>query len=431
MRIVVAAGAVLGLVLLSAAPGAAAERATATSEHYVVSTDGGQAEADDWARMLEAAWPQYAAWFGETPRLARGERLAVEVYDDDRPWRAAITARGGSAPSSGGYYCPIAKVAYLKRQPSAWYTRTLVLHEAAHQFHYLACTGNDTPAGSWYVEGVAEHLSSHTWDGETLRLGVTPLVSLEDRAGKALDAVARDGFSVLALVEAESAPRPESMFLVRYLAEEHGKRFTPLARKLDRGTALDGKAFRRAFGREEAFLDAWRSWLADRQEPFVSVFVEWDARGPDLLHGTAGVVSLCRTRQAADGIAATVRARGERPLRAGVLLAFTAPQDYVIGVVNERGSGAVLQVDRLSGGRWQRLGETDLGPKAPGGWRVEGRRGEDGVAVTATRAGEEGEAGRLGPLDLPATPMGLAFDACDAAFSGLRVRSTDAAQDDR
>ena len=74
------------------------------------------------------------------------------------------------------------------------------MHEATHQFHYLARTRNAQPTAKWYREGVAEFLSWHTWDGERIRLGVRPRITLSDYAAQALAAVTADDFDLDAVV---------------------------------------------------------------------------------------------------------------------------------------------------------------------------------------------------------------------------------------
>jgi hypothetical protein len=110
----------------------------------------------------------------------------------------------------------------------------LLLHEAAHQFHHFAATGHTSPA-SWYGEGVAEHLSHHTWDGTTLRTGVVPMLSLETRAKFALAAAESDDYQLDRMFAADSdVSRPECMHVVRYLLAgddgKYAKKFKALAR---------------------------------------------------------------------------------------------------------------------------------------------------------------------------------------------------------
>ncbi len=395
-----------------------ADRVHVETPHYVLESSGKRPETEEWGRMLELAWPQFTAFFGKEPALKNGERLRIAFFDEDAPWRAAIIAGGGTAPDAGGYYCPVARTAYVKRQPSAWYTRTLLLHEAAHQFHYLARTGNGLPGANWYVEGIAEHLGSHTWDGETLRVGVLPLVSLENRAGAAARAIAAADFSFESLLSAESADRPSAMMLVRFLSEgAHRKAFLALARKVDRGTTPTLRQFTRAFGKSARLLTEWRAWLAARQEPLVSVFVEWDSRSTNQLRGTAQVVSFCRTREAVRSVSARVDPGPDGGFRAGVLLHFEDARNYTIATVVRRPNGDAvprIQIDRLIDGKWKTL----RGGKAPaatdGTWFVAAERRADGVVFVL---GDE----RIGPFDLPATPLGFVVDQCRAEFRGVTI----------
>jgi len=412
------------LLLLLAAPcgGQGAGRARQETAHYVLTTSGDAAEAAEWGRVLEAAWPQYEEFFGATPKLADGERLRVAVYEEDPAFRDAIQAGGGAAPSSGGYYCPVAKMAYLKRQPSAWYTRNLLLHEAAHQFHYFARTRNEKPHGSWYIEGVAEHLGGHTWDGETLRTGVTPLLSLEDRAGQALEEVGGASFSLAGLLEAESASRPPAMFLVRYLMTAQDgrlrKKFDTLSRKLDRGSRIDAKGFFKLFGKEKKLLPAFREWLATAQEPLTPVFVEWDARGPHHVRGNAGVVSTCRTRGPARRIAALLRPERSGPFKAGLLLSHMGPGDYTVFLVRgQNGRSESYRIDRMKNGKWTTL-------------RSGAAAGPSPIRVVAERPQTGGMRVWVGgvtieDLNIPAGAFGLAFDNCRVDFTGIEIQLAD------
>jgi len=59
--------AVLVVAALSAGTSAGSGPAVSETAHYHLVSTGPQAEADDWTRMLEAAWPQYAEFFGKAP----------------------------------------------------------------------------------------------------------------------------------------------------------------------------------------------------------------------------------------------------------------------------------------------------------------------------------------------------------------------------
>lgn len=62
---------------------------------------------------------------------------------------------------------------WIYEQPSDYYRRHLLLHEGTHGFMKLLLGGAGPP---WFMEGVADHLATHTWDSgiSILRLGQMP-----------------------------------------------------------------------------------------------------------------------------------------------------------------------------------------------------------------------------------------------------------------
>ena len=171
-RIVSQCVAAFAMLLAVLAPAARSQSPEIVSEHYVLHSDGPEDEAREFSRVLEEAWPQMLAFFGTPPKLAKDERFRVRFFETVAEMQSAIVAGGGVAPDAGGYYCPVARTSYAFRQPTRWYTRTLLIHEVVHQFHLRgAATQTRGPPPAWWTEGIAEHVSHHTWDGTTLRLG--------------------------------------------------------------------------------------------------------------------------------------------------------------------------------------------------------------------------------------------------------------------
>jgi hypothetical protein len=395
---------------------AGADERIVQSEHYELRSSGAQAEAEEWSRVLEAAWPQFAAHFGAAPKLPKGGRLTVRMFESQKDMNAAIVAAGGKQPNAGGYYCPIAQTAYAYRQPSDWYTRTLLLHEAAHQFHQFATTKHKSPA-SWYGEGIVEHLSHHTWDGKTLRTAVVPMLSLEKRATLALAACKSGNYRLDGLFGAgRDVSRPECMHVVRYLLTgqdgKHAKNFKALAKKLDRGSQTTAKQFRKSFGAPKAFLGDYRTWLASVQEPWESLWIEWDNRAADALRGRATAIGLCRRKADTTKLSATVTVVSEGAWRAGILLHWNGPGDFSIGVVK---NGKSVQIHRRLGKAWKTVkeGPPPAAPPADGKWQLEAERGTDGVTL---RVGGKD----FGTFPLPAGSMGLAVDHATVDFTAIR-----------
>jgi len=355
------------------------------SPHYELHSEAETARAREYSGVLEAAWPEYRRIFGGEPKLAEGERLKVRHFADRHGWAAAIRADGATPPpAAGGYYWPATKTAFLYDQPTRSYTRTLLLHEAAHQFHYLACTNNRPPGAGWYTEGIAEFAAEHFWDGETLRLGVVQLVTLKDYPRRAT-----------------GGGRPRGWALVHYLASEEPERFATLRAQLDRGADL-----------EPPEPEGFTAWLARNQEPWAQVFNEWNGVGPRALRGFAEHVSACRLKAPANLLRAELRMPRTGRFRAGLLLEYRDAEDYTLLLVDRRGT---LDLHRRRGGKWipmQRHAGLKLDRE-----RVPfvATRGADGVTVVV--------AGRkFGPWDLAGPTLGLALDSCDVVFDRLEWR---------
>jgi hypothetical protein len=409
------------VVLASLAAGSSAGEGTVTAEsaHYRLVSTGPQAEADEWARMLEAAWPQYAAFFGKSPPLAKDEKLGVAFFETNDEMQAAIKRAGGTPPSdAGGYYDPVSKTAYAWRQPSVWYTRTLLLHECTHQFHRLARVAPKISPPAWYGEGVAEHVSHHTWDGEHLRLGVVPMLSLEDRPSKALDVLQRNAFALDDALDGKpGAGRPEVMHLVRWLCQGEGGKLRPkfdeIAAKLDRGAKPDVGAFVQAVGPTKKVLASLAAWLPSVQQPWECLYVEWDARGEAALRGSSdSLVALCRRRAPTKHVSAKMKALGTGAWRGGVLLGWTARDDYAIGMV---AGGRSARIDVRKDGAWKSGADADVPPSDDGTWTVESVR--DGDSVSFVVNGKT-----VGSVVYASPSMGLAVDASTVDFTDITAQ---------
>jgi len=394
----------VSVLLLIACP-LAAEPLVFQTEHYRVEWGGARGTGEEYARLLEAAWPQYAKFFGAEPKLKEGERLRVRYFTTRERWVKALMADRAIPPGkAGGYYWPSTKTAYVFQQPTRSYTRTLLLHEAAHQFHYLARTKNKNPGLPWYTEGVAEYLAEHFWDGEKLELAVVQLVTLKDYPTAAL-ATLKGGELVLD----KKTPRPVGWALVRYLATKPHRRFKSLRKKFDAGAV---NSFEKTIGRPKKVGPQVAQWLDGQQEPWAQVFNEWNGVGPKSIRGFAGVVSLCRIKQPTNELAATLIIPKDGRFKAGVVLEFKSPKDYTIALLDQRGT---LHIQRRRDGRWKILERHDtlFVPKNKVPFVV--ARSRRGVSFTVCGK-------TFGPWESEGTTFGLALEACDVTFVDLEWR---------
>ena len=190
---------------------------------------GQNIDLEDTGRLLEELHAQLTKFFGKAPK----GKLRLEVWATEKEWAESIRKDGADVPTgAGGYYWPTSKKAYLYVQPSAHYTRQLILHEATHQFHYLASTRNRSPGAFWYTEGLAEYFGMHNWDGKTLKTGVVPAVTLEDYPRKALENFDKLDRNLSGMISGKvSCQRPEAWALIHFLVNNHAKRFTKFRKR--------------------------------------------------------------------------------------------------------------------------------------------------------------------------------------------------------
>jgi hypothetical protein len=339
------------ILALAARPSAAETPASpdVTTAHYDVHAEG--MDAQEAGAILEELYKQLTKYFGGSPK----GRLVVNVSASKEGFEEALKKDKQGHLESGGYYSPETKKAYLFVQPSAYYTRQLLIHEATHQFHFLVATGNKPPAAAWYAEGLVEYFGMHNWDGKELKTGVVPAVSLEDYPAQALKQLGELKDDITGVATGRTGcDRPLSWALVHYLANRQAANWRSLAALLDEGRKPD-KAWEKVFGKTGAeFAKDFRAWLEGHQQPLREIFVTWQERG-DAVEGSAGPMGVAVYRSAPDSIAVEVEPVSGT-LCAGLAFNFTANDDYCVF----RAEGQKAHAMHFLKGTWGELGSADL-----------------------------------------------------------------------
>jgi hypothetical protein len=240
--------------------------------HYDLHVEG--LDAQDVGAMLEELHAQLRKYFAAAPE----GRLSVAVYSTRDRWAEALQAdRQFVPPKAGGYYAPSTRKAYLWLQPSAYFTRQVILHEATHQFHWLVATGNLAPSADWYTEGLAEYFGMHNWDGKILQTGVIPAITLEDYPSAAMRNFVAAGSDLERMLP--HADRPEAWALVHFLLNRHGEKFREMAAKLDQRQDAH-EAWKQTFGSDASKLSGeYGQWIKEHTQPWQVVWVPWQQRG--------------------------------------------------------------------------------------------------------------------------------------------------------
>jgi hypothetical protein len=394
-------------VLLAWPDFAVAQGQNIEGKYYQLYHEGSRGEAESTLRFLDLAYGHYKTFFKAAPKLDKSTKLRVCFYKNKKTWAAGIAADGTKAPNAGGYYWPTSKTAYLYQQATEYYTRVLLIHEAAHQFHYLSCTQNKNLKAGWYTEGVAEHLAYHFWDGENLKLGVAAL-SLKDYPGEALKDLTAKKITLKELIEGKSHRALGSM-LVRFFVSNkpYVKRFQSLRVALDSGK--DGtKAFIGIMGDPDKLQKPFVKWLKSAQAKWVYIYNEWEQIAGDKFYGhSKNTMSLCRLA----GEATFLESKLKRPVggrwQAGLLLSFDN-SEYTVALLDESGT---LRVNKLKDGKWQRLAEHKLLKKPKAGQSILFQAKRSGKTVTLTVNSK-----RIGKFKLTGGHMGLALDGCQPRF---------------
>ena len=263
-----------------------------TTTHYDLYAETTSADAIDMARLLEASGAAFASWF-QKPQPAM--RLKVKYYADQSAFVAGLAADGLSIGlDAGGYYSPSTQTAYLFKQGNPYYSHVLLVHEATHQFHFLTRLKNSSPA-FWYVEGHAEYLSRHDWDGQCVRLGVMSLLSWEDLPAQAL---AEGSIDVPSIVGGQkTGTRADAWAIYRYL--DTGSNRAAFQAFRDAYDANTAPSFDALVAPASSLVSPIASWVPSAQEPMKPIFTEWIHVGPAAVDvDTPGVFSLAIVKSA-------------------------------------------------------------------------------------------------------------------------------------
>lgn len=138
------------------------------SERATLVTDADPSPAvDGLPRLIDLALPPWRERFEVEPDVAW--RLRVYLIEDEAKFRSLGLWPDQSPDFPHGL--SLGYEVWLRQQPTDYYRRHLLLHEATHSF---MSTRLGSCGPGWYMEGMAELCGTHAWDGSTLRLATAP-----------------------------------------------------------------------------------------------------------------------------------------------------------------------------------------------------------------------------------------------------------------
>ncbi len=408
--------------LATAAPPAATEHVY-ESAHLRVTGTVDEAWIEQAATLGEALYADAARHFGREPDAA-DLPLQLVVYDRRRSYAQALRklSAPGAALRVGGWTFWSRGVSHVWRQPEAFDTRRLILHELLHQFHDKCRPRSRRGGGAfWYREGLAGWYGWHRRTKQGLRFGQFDAVALNGMARAAAARARSPEFDPWALCTGRvKADYVDALALVGGLMRAKDKDLRARFRRFEQEILPRGGdvvAFRRRFRERRADLRAaivsgWAGVLG-QWAPFSAGWDEED-----------GVITVPK------GLNAGMTRTGIAPSAA-----FELRVEIVTGTEKAASAGLVLGL-RTGGGApvgiTLRIEGTLVVIKAPSGRRVgrlpPGRKTD--LTVRLTAAGLEIVTVRAGgrqALDVPLAGARLTTWGLRAAGTGAHFRFLDPA----
>lgn len=127
------------------------------------------AEIDRLPELFDQAYPQWCGYFGRDDLADAAWQVRGCLMSDAAKFAQAGLLPDDLPPFKNGY--ARGNEIWFHEQPSAYYRRHLLLHEATHAFMFAAFGTCGPP---WYMEGTAELLGTHSLVAGRLTLGVFP-----------------------------------------------------------------------------------------------------------------------------------------------------------------------------------------------------------------------------------------------------------------
>lgn len=125
-------------------------------------------EIESWPNLLDQALALWCRKWNLDPSVAKTWPLTIHCIGDRRLFERAGLLENLPAFDDGFQQ---ADRVFLFEQPSVYYRRHLLLHEATHWVMYRAFGGGGSP---WFMEGMAEVEGTHQIDKGLLELAIIP-----------------------------------------------------------------------------------------------------------------------------------------------------------------------------------------------------------------------------------------------------------------
>ena len=326
------------------------------SGHYELRGTIAVDRARDFAALLEAARGRLDRLLGRP--LAPGQRLRVNLYRDGRERDRAL----GATVQGGGIFLYENQQCYLAVQPTRYFTRHLMLHEATHQFVCAAFARRVDFLPAWLAEGLAEYVAHHNWDGRDLEIGLWDVVTLpgNDWLAQAKAKLDAGQWTIDRILRSDGTDRAGPWALTHVLMTHHRARLHQyIARCLAEGgaeepTAKQGVAwFDAVFGADRGRLGAeLHRFVRGSARRWEVLWPDWERRGRVLVGHGGELAAMVLDQSCADlsGRVASVRVTCDwSRTTPGLLVGYKSDTDFHVVEIFQ---GRLVHFGRRWRGHW-------------------------------------------------------------------------------
>jgi hypothetical protein len=268
-------------------------------------------------------------------------RLKFRMDRDAEARRTALLEAGLAAPSVAepAWFSPEDRGLYAFRGESDVFARMMVVYGAVLQFHGTCKPKNLDLDVAWYVQGLAQAMCVHAWDGKRAEFAVKPRLCVIDYPSRAIEALGGKRFGEDLWNEERMKDPYVNWAAVRFALFDGDAKYRAKFQRLalgHTGSKMSGREFLRSLGREKDVTEEFRTWLVGAQHPLAVVHGDWEDRPDGRIEGgpsKEGELAAVVLREPRAHLAARLNAHKDERLVKAVLLGWEDERNYVLGHV--------------------------------------------------------------------------------------------------
>ena len=359
--------------------------ATLETKHYLLFMEGTPEEIKRRGELVEAAWSGYKKVLGGAPKTRRGKKTILRVFPSRALWRKGMDLEQEVPPKETLYqhYSPDRKTVYVYEGESDYSTNKWLLYGTFLDFHRDLKPKNKALAKEWFVTGMADALSTHSWRDGDLQLGSRLVLARNNRARNSI------GYGVLPYIEDGEVSQDDLMkwevrwamtaFMLFGADGKYTKKFERMALG-SRGSMLLGRDLLPSIGEPKQVTAEMVAWIKDQARILETTGDGvWEEDGWGLRGHARGnwQLSFAIPDENTDYIEAVCGAHNFE--QHGFVVDWVAKDDYIRALLR----GEYLAVEHVYKGRASLLHEAQIrrGPK--GHIKMSMERKGQGVLIRA------------------------------------------------